>query len=711
MQAAKQKVEQGVAPLFAGDDGDDMAQAHAHLLGHLIGLDFSDSRHIKGIRDDARQIRNRAFHAAAQLFRRVSAQGTPTPIVLLLDDLHWSDDGSLDFLNYLIQVNRDVPMLVLGLTRPTLFERRADWPGTSGAQRIELGPLGKTSSRLLANELLKKLPEIPAALRELITGGAEGNPFYMEELVKMLVDEGAIETSQERWAVIPDKLLAIHVPQTLTGVLQARLDGLVPSEKQAMQQASVIGFVFWDQALAAIDTHATEALPGVTQRELVVPRQDASFEGVREYAFKHQILHHVTYDTVLKRTRREYHAKTAAWLAGLSGARANDFLGGTAEHFEKAGDAAHASEYFARAAEHAAGRYAHEAALGYVARALALIGDDPRRQNLLLRWRLLDVRERTFDLQGERTQQQADIQELQRIAESLDDDLRRGEAAWRRSDIALRTADFRAMESAARQAMALAERVGNAELKLRAQHRLAGALRHLGDAAAGKALALDGLAAARAQGLRAVEGRFLNTLSVLAAAQDDLVAMLEIEAQILLIVRELGDRRFEASALGNISSSWLNLGERAQARRHLEEGLRLTRAVGDRDAEPNPLLGLCVIALWQGDDALALSHAQAALDIAVAVQDPLKQAIALCWLGHAELALGRHAAAQAALTRAHDVATSIDHVQRHDAAAGLARVSLAQGAMWRAPCCASKACWLNWPKAAAWTAPTRSSSD
>ena len=678
MGAAKRKVEEGIAPLFIADDGDDMAEAHAHLLGHLIGLDFSDSRHIEGIKDDGKQIRNRGFHAAAQMFRRVSARDH-TPIVLLLDDLHWADEGSLDFLNYLTQVNRDVPMLMLGLARPALFERRAEWPGTADARRIDLLALDKSSSRLLANELLKKLPDIPAALRELITGGAEGNPFYMEELVKMLVDEGAIETREDHWTVRPDKLLATHVPQTLTGVLQARLDGLKPAEKLALQQASVIGFVFWDQALAAIDAHATEALPGVTQRELVVPHQDASFEGVREYAFKHQILHHVTYDTLLKRTRREFHAKAAAWLAGLGGARANDFLGAMAKHFELAGDMKNASEYFARAAEHAAGRYAHEAALEYVAHALALIGEGERHDTLVLRWRVLDVRERTLDLHGQRTGQLADIDEMLRIADALDDDSRRGEVAWRRCDIALRTADFRAMEKAARQAMALAERAGDVELKLRAQQRLASALCRLGDAAAGKALALDGLAAARARGLRRAEARFLSTLSVIAAIQYDLIATLEATRQQLLSERELGNRRFEAMALSNIGSVLLYLGERTQARRHLEEGLRLTRAVGDRAAEPYPLVRLSQLAMRQGDDAQALAHAQSALNIAVAVHDPHTETIALCQLGNAELALGRLAAAAAAFDRAHTVALELRHVNRFDAAAGLARVALARG--------------------------------
>lgn len=680
MDAARQKTEQGIAPLFQSDDGDDMAQAHAHLLGHLIGLDFTQSRHIKDIQDDGKQIRNRGFHAAAQMFRRVSASDA-SPIVLLLDDLHWADDGSLDFLNYLMQVNRDVPMLMLGLTRPALFERRTDWPDQSDAERIDLGPLDKTSSHLLADELLKKLPDIPAALRELITGGSEGNPFYMEELVKMLVDERAIETAEDRWTLRPDTLFAMRVPQTLTGVLQARLDRLKAAEKLALQQASVIGFVFWDQALATIDARAIAALPVLVQRELITARKDASFEGVSEYAFKHQILHQVTYDTLLKRTRRECHALAAAWLAGRTGSRANDFLGATAEHFEKAGDNARACEFFTRAAEHAARRFAHEATVGYVAQALALISQDDQPHNALVRWRLLDVRERTLDLQGQRTEQQADIDALQRLADALDDDSRRGEAAWRRSDIAMRTSDFATMESAARKAMALAERAGNSVLKVRAQHRLALALCHLSDTSAGMALAHDGLAAARGQGLRRAEALFFNVLVFIASMQDDLVVTLETNQQQLSIDRGLGDRRFEAITLGNLGSAWVALGECVQARHYLEESLRLMRAIGDRASEPYPLTSLSELALRQGDHTLALAHAQSALDIAISVQDPHNEAIALWLVGRAELAEGRHAAAAAAFERAHAVALAIDGGQQYDAMAGLARVALAQGDM------------------------------
>jgi tetratricopeptide (TPR) repeat protein len=261
----------------------------------------------------------------------------------------------------------------------------------------------------------------------------------------------------------------------------------------------------------------------------------------------------------------------------------------------------------------------------------------------------------------------------------LDDDNRRGEVAWRRSDIAMRTADYSTQESAARESMALAERAGNGVLGLRAQHRLALALCKLGDVSAGTDLALDGLAAARAQGLRRVEALFFNVLVFIASMQDDLLLTLETNQQQLLIDRELGDRRFEAATLGNLGYAWLAFGERMQAQRHLEEGLRLMRAIGDRASEPYPLISLSQLAFWQGDDALALAHAQSALDIASAVQDPHNEAIALCWLGHAELALGRQAAAAAAFERASAVALANNAVSKHDAAAGLARVALARG--------------------------------
>lgn len=674
---AKAKVEAGIAPLFA-DDGPELAEAHAHLLGHLIGLDYAASPHVRGILDDPKQIRARAFHTAAQAFRRVAARDGAT-ILLQVDDLHWSDDGSLEFLTHLLKTARDVPMLVLGLTRPTLFERREDWREPPHMGRLDLAPLDKGASRQLAEELLRRLPVVPAALSELLTGRAEGNPLFMEELVKMLVDQGALVRDGEQWSLNPDRLLATAVPPTLTGILQARLDGLPVPERLALQQASVIGLVFWEPTLKALDERAPQALPALTRRHLTLPRADTSLDGAAEYGFGNQILHDVTYDTLLKRQRRELHAKAADWFAGNTGVRAGGLLGTAAEHYEKAGDSAHAAEYYARAALQARRRWAHEVAVDYVERALALVGDGEQPAALELRWRLLDVRERTFDLQGRRPEQRADLEALRQLADRLDDHERRAEVAVRRALLAGRSGDVKGQESLAREAMVMAQRSGNAAIRLNAQRLMADSWARLGDVAAGEALAQQGLAEARLLGLADPESRLLNALAVIASQRGDVVAVLEYSRRATALRRQLGDRRNEAIGLSSQGGSWLELGNFERAREALSECLRLHRAMGDHAMEPIATANLSQLALWEGDVEEARRQAEAALACAIEVQAQYLQVFALWCLGDALAAGGDAAGAERAFAQAFETAQAMSSPVRHDAGAGLARVALARG--------------------------------
>lgn len=681
LEAARRKMEDGIVPLFAHDDGPDLAEAHAHLLGHLIGIDWADSRHIKGILGDPKQIRNRAFHTAAQLLRRVGASDG-SPVVLQLEDLHWADNESMDFLNYLVEVNRDMPLLLLAFTRPTLFERRGDWFASEGQlQRIDLQPLDKRDSRDLADELLKKLPAIPAALRELVTSSAEGNPFYMEEMVKMLIDQGAIRTG-DRWAVDAERLLVTKVPSTLTGVLQARLDGLPAAERRALQQASVIGAVFWDEALAAVDPQAVEQLPVLVQRELTLPRPDAQLEGVREYGFRHHLLHQVTYDTVPERHQREGHARVARWLAELAdqrGLRSGDVLGRAAEHFEQAGDLASAAEFHARAAEHAAERFGHDRVMAHVARGLALLDDAPASAPAPLRWRLLSARERALDLQARRDEQAADLQRLAQLAAQEDDARWHATVAWRRAHLAMRRDDRAAQEAAARQGMAWAARAGDDALRLSSLRLLADAQVDQGDIDGARTLVLQGLDEARQLGLRAVEAGLLNVLTFAASLQGDVKGVLELTQQSMLIEREQGDQVGVARSLSNLGHGWMNLGALALAQREMDAALQMVRAQGDRHVEAINLQNLSTLALWQGEDTRALALARQALDMAIATQARGTEMSAGLWLGHAELALGRLAPAREAYTQALRLANWLDDAEQHHVSAGLARVALAEG--------------------------------
>jgi class 3 adenylate cyclase/tetratricopeptide (TPR) repeat protein len=682
LDVATHKLEEGLLPLFLDDDPS-IAEGHVHLLGHLIGIDFSGSPHVRGIRGDPGQIRARGFHAAAQMFRRFHAR-EGRPVLLQLEDLHWADDASLDFLNHLAVANRDMPLLILGFARPTLFERRTDWRSTEGAhRRVDLAPLDQSNSVLLVHELLKRLPDVPASLSEIIAGDGEGNPFYMEELVKMLIDRGAIEVRSGRWLLRDGKTLRGRLPTTLIGVLQARLDGLPREEKLALQEASVIGHVFWDRALFFLDENSASVLPSLVDRRLTVRRPDAPLDDLQEYAFQHQILHQVTYDTVLKRMRQELHRKVALWLAGSSGARAKDFLGMTAEHFEHAGDTASAAEFHALAAEHAKSRFAHDAALMHVGRALALLDstwpalEDEQRNPL--RWRLIDVRERVRDVLGQRSEQRSDIETLELLADALDDNRRRAHAAWRRSVISMRTGDRPASERSARRAMELATLAGDEALRLNAKHRLASAQVYLGDTGAGRATAQEGLEESRRHGMREVESRFLNTLTVLAHDEGDVMGVLELTRQTLAIEREIGDRRSEAISLGNLGAGWMNLGEFEVARTCFEASLHLARANGDRPMQGGPLGDLSQLACWQGEFERARTLAQSTLDVARSVEARDDEAIALFHLGNAELGLGRAATALGAYQQSYEIARDIGHAMQHCAKAGMARVALSAG--------------------------------
>jgi class 3 adenylate cyclase/tetratricopeptide (TPR) repeat protein len=299
---ARQKLTDGLARLFP-DEG----EAPIHLLGHLIGLDFSASPHVEALLGDEKQFTEQAFAAGALCLRRL---GQSRPVVMVLDDLHWADAGSIDFLRHVLRGSQDMPLLTLVLTRATLFEQHADWcEGQAHHTRLDLALLDKSFSQELAQVLLQRMEEVPEALRALLTGNAEGNPFYMEELVKMLIDDGVIVVEADSWHISPDKLLSAHVPATLLGVLQARLDALAPDERLALQQAAVVGHEFWDQALAAVSPKAVDALPALLRKQLIARHDTASNADTGEYAFHHNLLHQVAYDSVLKGPRQAAHAR------------------------------------------------------------------------------------------------------------------------------------------------------------------------------------------------------------------------------------------------------------------------------------------------------------------------------------------------------------------------------------------------------------------
>jgi ABC-type oligopeptide transport system substrate-binding subunit/class 3 adenylate cyclase len=380
----------------------------ADLVGQLIGLDFSASPAVQA------RLGSESFVELATAYLTEYLQVIASePTVILLEDIHCADDSSLDLLDCLVTGAPDTRLLVVCLARPQLFERRPSWgEGRQTHTQINLKPLSRRASRALVEEILRKTGDIPHELRDLVVEGAEGNPFYVEELIKMLIEDGVIVIGENSWRVELERLATVHVPPTLTGVLQARLDSLPPEEKMLLQRAAVVGRLFWDTAVAQLKAkegsgldkeQVTALLEAVRNRDLVFRRERSAFAGAEEYIFQHTLLRDVTYETVLLNLRRVYHGQVARWLEAAAGKRIGEYLGLIAGHYELAGDGEKAVEYLLRAGDQARLAYACQEARGYYHRALPLLEAQSRLDQAARTLMKLGLTyELSFDFQGAR---------------------------------------------------------------------------------------------------------------------------------------------------------------------------------------------------------------------------------------------------------------------------------------------------------------------
>ena len=421
-EVARRKVVDGLSPYL-----DERGERQAQLIGQLSGLDFADNPNVKGL--DPRTLRDQAL-AAFRSYLHALATRSDALLVLLVEDLHWYDDSSLDLLQDLLAHAAELPLLLVMTARPALLARRPDWrmPDSALNTLVTLTPLATAQGDELARALLQRMPNVPPRLIALITGQAEGNPYYMEELVRRLIDDGVITTvlttSSVPWEVDVNRLDTLRLPTTLVGLLQARLDALPAAERQAARQASVIGHVFWDNALQALDSSAPQALPALQRTAYVREHERSDFEGTPERQFDHHLLHQVTYDTLLKAERRLGHGAAAGWLAERTQGRGAEFLAMTGEHAERAGEVALAVDCFEQAGEAARIRFANAAAVQWLRRAITLLSDSDTGRS----WELLCSLEGIALMTGDATGSDAAHEEMAQLLERHPDDAR--QAQW-----------------------------------------------------------------------------------------------------------------------------------------------------------------------------------------------------------------------------------------------------------------------------------------
>jgi class 3 adenylate cyclase/ketosteroid isomerase-like protein len=274
------------------------------------------------------------------LRRVVESLAQERPLVLLLDDLHWGQSLLLDLVEHLVEWVRDAPVLILALGRPELREARDTLTAAGGlaVDVIELDPLDEAESRMLVGELLGRV-ELPAALSERILETAEGNPLFLGEMLRMLIDEGALRHERERWVAAGD-LADVEVPPTIQALLAARLARLRSEEREVVERASVIGKQFFRGAVAELVAPGVRAeidghLEALRRKDMVEP-EGTYWIDEPVYRFHHVLIRDAAYRSLLKEARAELHERFANWLESKAGEPAGEHEEVIAFHLEQA---------------------------------------------------------------------------------------------------------------------------------------------------------------------------------------------------------------------------------------------------------------------------------------------------------------------------------------------------------------------------------------
>lgn len=346
------KLIQGISEIV-GDHGAEMATS----IGRLIGFDPERDYRLQSPQEEPRQLYQRAVDSIVQFFAATTTNGCP--VVIVLEDIHWADDGSLNIIDYLARYDKNFPMLIVCPTQPSLYERHPQWnQNWPNHTRIELAPLSKEDSSRLIGEIFRKSPQVPATLQSMLIERPAGNPLFIEELVKLLVESEVVLTTPNRWQIDAERLAQIQIPPSLAEILRNRVLGLPVLERETLQKAAVIGRAFWNHALAGMGENGPDeinvniidlVLESLQEKELILKREASAFANQDEYVFKHTLFKEITYETVPPSLRRTYHAQVARWLTENNGEQVDAYAALIAGHYEAAQQPNLAAEWFNRA--------------------------------------------------------------------------------------------------------------------------------------------------------------------------------------------------------------------------------------------------------------------------------------------------------------------------------------------------------------------------
>ncbi len=572
--------------------------------------------------------RDAASRMIAEAWRGYIASLAATrPLIALIEDIHWADRRLLDLLEALVG-RTQASVLFLCLARPEVMQVHPTWgSGLANAVTLDLPALSRDEEEILLENLVGG--SIDPSLQHAIGDRIGGNPFFAGELVRMLIENGSIEHRDGVWTSAGD--VTAQLPDTVQAAIAARIDRLEPAEKRAIQDASVVGRVFWDGVLEALGPADTSrSIDTLIDRGLVRGLPSSSIEGARELQFEHVLIKDVAYASIPKSRRPDAHRAVLAWIETVTRGRDEEFSELMAHHASIAGDAEGTARYTMLAGHRHRRVFAAEEAILWYERAFAATDELPGDTALLLAEIALS--------RGEA------LEQLGRLDEARTD--------YERALTTVRSAER-----------------GRGWLEANILAAIAHVLWSQDRYEEGQAMIPEALAVARASAMPDVEARLLYTAGAIAWGRADLPRAESLHGEALRVAQAADDLEGEAYARHGLTETrlfrgpfedaleeatrsqdlWRRLGRRPMiyhdgellgwlyvflgrlddAEAAIEETLSGQRELGQRRDQPFTLIPAMLTQLARGQLGPALASANEAVEIAQTVGAPRPQMVAL----------------------------------------------------------------------------------
>ncbi len=633
-----------------------------HFLGGYVGLEFAPSAFLHLLEENPRQ---RADIARTALRRFWEVDAHAGPIVLVLDDLQWADEETLSVTSELAAGLGGSPVLLLCAARAEMLVRYPAWgEGTSDHERIDLRNLEPDDAEGMFRHLLARCARIPDEVAQAAVEMTGGNPAFLETLVRLLLDSGAVDTSGPSWRLDADAALATVLPMTIEEAIEARIAALERDERDLLEKAAVFGNVFWLSAVIALTRLELAAEPPVAaaldfdwgegervrrrlsdlisllaERDYVLPldSEDSSLPGDVEIVFKHNLERELIVRLTDRGRLARYHMSAAQWLESRISGRSEEQLEFLAGLYERGGDKDRAARCYLAGAERARNRYAPEEARELYQRGLAMLDHDkdaPARMDAL--HNLGDVLEQC----GRADEAAERFGEMLHLAWRYDNPAKAGAAYARLARVLRRQGRYDAAMEHLRRAQDLFGRA-------RDDRGIASTLDEMG----------------RVHWLRGAYSQALD-----------------FHRQALAIRRALQDRRSIALSLANIGRVFHDSGQFKAAIAHFREALDLRRDILDRTGIVQSLGDLAGVYGEDGNLQLAGELLTEARALAYEIGDKVAIADVLSRIGEVKAAMGRGDEAVADLSEAKQLAVNLgDRVAVATAHQRLAQVHLQLG--------------------------------